>query len=153
MGFKLKEPVVTETKEENANDVMEDYTAMDEYNNAMRDLDEKILDMQKRKRALEDMRNFTPAEKFSRLENGYLNGARSLFDFSDNPIVIYLICGVMVIFAMLIFSKAQSAYKESKLDSVTLPAVITDVRKDVKTDGLQIINIPMNGKMKMEKLL
>lgn len=127
MGFKLKEPVETETKEENANDVMEDYAAMAEYNAAMRELDMKMMESVKRKHAIEDIKNSTPTERFSRLERSYLNGARSAFDSSENNIILYIICGIMVIAAMVFFGKALDKNKESKLDSVEVIGVITDM--------------------------
>lgn len=51
MEFKLKE---TESKPETVHETLEDLATMDEYNQAIKELDEKIYGMEKRKQSIED---------------------------------------------------------------------------------------------------
>lgn len=127
MGLKLKE---TESTKETVHETMEDSASMDEYNQAIKELDEKIHGMEKRKQSIEDFTYAMHTGDCSELGEKKLKAFRSAFDISDNSVIKYILCGLLVFLAMLIFSKAQREYIESKVESVTLPAVITDVKKD-----------------------
>lgn len=134
MGFKLKESAEVETKDYNVDDVVEDYTAMNEYNNAMNELDRKILEANIRKDRIEDFRNSSHVEKTNRMRRGVLSGVGpgSSRDSGMGFMFTYIICGIMVICAMVFFGKAIAKNKESKLDSVEVIGVITDMDREEK---------------------
>lgn len=129
MGFKLKEPVETETKDYNVDDVVENRTAMHEYNNAMNELDRKILEANIRKERIDDFRNSSHIEKTRKIRSGRWSsiGGGSDMDSESNPIVVYILCAIMLIAAMVFFGKAIDKNKESKLESVEVIGVITDM--------------------------
>lgn len=140
MGFKLKEPVEAETKDYNVDDVVENRTAMHEYNNAMNELDKKMLEANIRKEQIEDFRNSSHIEKTRRIQRGRLGGigGGSSMDSGTSSMVTYIVCGIMLICAMVFFGKAIDKNKESKLDSVEVIGVITDMdtkEKRVKRNG------------------
>lgn len=133
MGFKLKESAEVETKDYNVDDVVEDYTAMNEYNNAMNELDRKMLEANIRKDKIEDFRNSSHIEKTRRIQAGRWGSfGGGMSDSGAGPMVAYILCGIMVICAMVFFGKAIAKNKESKLDSVEVIGVITDMDREEK---------------------